>query len=133
MPAPRVSAPPAFAPYYVQEAQEEVGHVDPPLPQPLEEPRPGTPAPAPQIAPRAPAVVILPSAEGPALMLEQPVRDGAPAAPVDAPRRPAVVTPVPSLEEVARLRREVVAKQEAAAAPEPQLAQVRTSQEHCSN
>jgi hypothetical protein len=66
-------------------------------------------------------------------MLEQPVRDGAPAAPVDAPRRPAVVTPVPSLEEVARLRREVVAKQEAAAAPEPQLAQVRTSQEHCSN
>ena len=85
-------------------------------------PRPD-PAPAQQIAPRAPGIITPPFPEGLALLLEQRARNGAPA-PMDALRGPAVVTPMPSVEELARLRRQV-AEREAVAAPEPELLMVR--------
>ena len=64
-------------------------------------------APAHTISPRLPAAMIIitpPHPEGLARLQQQRDRDGSPTAPVDKPRGPSVVTPMPSAEELARLR-----------------------------
>ena len=105
-------------PYVDMQGQQLFPVPNPPPPPPLMEAR-RIPVPA---APQgAPIIITPPHPEGLLCLREQQARDGA--APVGRPRGPAVVTRMPSAEELAQLRREVEARN--APAPEPQLVQVR--------